>query len=865
MTLYSRPGVFFISILLLFVWACSTKKNTYINRTFHNITAKYNGYFNANEIVNEAVYQLKQNHQDNYQEILPLFIYGDESQAQGMYPQMDEAIKKCSEVIDRHSMEINDVEYCKWIDDNYLLIGKANFYKKNFTRAAELFNYVSKEYEKETIRFNALLWLARTKGEQKKYVEGITKIKTAKNDREFPEELTLEADLILADLYLKQKDYSKAVVALESATATVKNKKTKTRITFILAQIYQKRNDAEKAIRAYNKVLSLRPDYEMEFYANINQALAFNNRLNPEAIKSKLKRMLKDDKYKEFYDQIYYALADIALKERNKDEGIALLKKSAEASINNPNQKASAFLRLADIYFEDRAYEPAQQYYDSTSSLVNNSHEAYEKIITRKESLTQLVDNINTIEHQDSLQRIAQMDEDERNLFIEELLVAEQEAAEEEARAKELALQRLQNQPPVANGIQNGDWYFYNPSAMNFGKNEFIKRWGGRSLDDDWRRSNKSSVVLTTNNTPGESPAIQGQKTKEDYLQALPLSEEALDSSNALIDAALYNNGLIYKEKLNDVTNAIESFEQLTARFNNSKHLLLAYYQLYRLYLNKENSQGNNFVSFDTRSSSSYYKDKILLNYPNSEFAELIRDPNFKKEEDKVAERYKLQYEKTFSLFEKKVYNEVLVNANTAINNQPDNPFLPKYYLLKARILTVIDDKEGYKNTLEKLVNKFPNTEESELAKYYLDKMANFDPTSAVDGPVAEIEESAFNFEPTGEHYFILVFPKDQEKSKNIKRNIAEFNDRFFRNEQIKMAESFIDNDNQLMILRSFSNKENGMRYYKAFVSNTGMLSSLNKSPDFKKYLISIKNFSTLFQKKNIGEYESFFDKNYLQ
>ena len=186
------------------------------------------------------------------------------------------------------------------------------------------------------------------------------------------------------------------MVALESATATVKNKKTKTRITFILAQIYQKRNDAEKAIRAYNKVLSLRPDYEMEFYANINQALGFNNRLNPEAIKSKLKRMLKDDKYKEFYDQIYYALADIALKERNKDEGIALLKKSAEASINNPNQKASAFLRLADIYFEDRAYEPAQQYYDSTSSLVNNSHEAYEKIITRKESLTQLVDNINT-------------------------------------------------------------------------------------------------------------------------------------------------------------------------------------------------------------------------------------------------------------------------------------------------------------------------------------------------------------------------------------------------------------------------------------------------------------------------------------
>lgn len=850
-----------LTVLLI---GCSTKKNTFITRTFHNTTAKYNGYFNANEIVKEGVASIKSSHADDYEKILPLFVYGDEEQARGLYPQMDEAIKKSSEVIDRHSMVFRNKEYCKWIDDNYLLIGKASFYKKDFTRAIELFNYVAKNYKDEPIRFDAMLWLARTYGEKKDYNKANNFIKLATGDKDFPEELSLESKLIAADISLKQKNYSNAIVQLETATALVKKKKTKARITFILAQIYQERKDAEKAIRAYNQVLKLKPGYEMEFYANINQALAVNNKVNTAAIKAKLNKMLKDDKNKEFFDQIYYAFAEIELKERNRDLGMELLQKSTSASVNNNKQKAKSFLKLANLHFEDRTYESAQQYYDSTSALLNPEHEDYGMVLNRKESLTQLVINLKTIQRQDSLQKIAAMDEDERNLFIDNLILAELEAEEERIRAEEMALQNINSSQPLTAGISSGGWYFYNINAMNFGKAEFAKRWGNRKLDDDWRRSNKSNNNYGSDGSVAandNAPELGNRKT---YLDNLPLTQAKLDSSNYLIDQALYGNGILYKEKLNDIPNAIESFEELTARFNKSKNLLTAYYQLYRLYLQKETSAGSNYVSFDVRSSSSYFKDKILLEYPDSEFAELIRNPNYKKAEDVALDKQKKDYEYTFELFSKKIYNEALVRSNAAINNEPENPLLPKYYLIKAQVLTAIDDKDGYTTALTKLTSKYPQTEEGKLAQDLLDRMANYKPEK-VTGPIAEVENDIYTYAANDEHYFILVYPNDEKLSKGLKTNVINFNDRYYRNESLKIAESFIDNDNQLMILRSFENSDKAIAYYKTFVTNTDLLSSVNRKPEFKKFVISTKNFAELFKSKNVSEYENFFDKKYLE
>jgi tetratricopeptide (TPR) repeat protein len=858
-----KHKVYFFTCITALLIGCSTKKNTFIARTFHNTTAKYNGYFNANEIVKTGINGIESSHVDDYEKILPLFVYGDEEQARGLYPQMDEAIKKSSEVIDRHSMVFRNKEYCKWIDDNYLLIGKASFYKKDFPRAIELFNYVAKNYKEELIRFDAMLWLAKTYVEKGDYNKANNFIKLATSDKDFPEKLSLESKLIAADINLKQKNYSNAIVQLETATILVKKRKTKARITFILAQIYQERKDGEKAIRAYNKVLKLKPGYEMEFYANINQALAVNNKINTAAIKAKLNKMLKDDKNKEFFDQIYYALADIELKERNRELGMELLQQSARASVNNNKQKAKSFLKLANLHFEDRSYEFAQQYYDSTGNLLSTDHEDYVQVINRKESLTQLVFNLKTIQRQDSLQQIAAMDEDERNLFIDNLILEALEAEEKRIRDEEVALQNLNNNQPLTAGINTGGWYFYNINAMSFGKTEFTKRWGNRKLDDDWRRSDKNtnSFGSADNNTANNTNPELGNR--DNYLKDLPLSAAQLDSSNNLIDRALYGNGILYKEKLNDIPNAIESFEELTARFNRSKNLLTAYYQLYRLYLQKETSAGSNYVSFDVRSSSSYFKDKILLEYPDSEFAELIRNPNYKKAEDVELEQQMKDYEYTFELFSKKIYNEALVRSNAAISNEPENPLLPKYYLIKAQVLTAIDDKDGYTASLTKLASKYAQTEEGKLAQDLLDRMANYTPEK-VTGPVEIVTNDLFTFSADDEHYFILVYPKDEKLSRGLKTNVINFNDRYYRNESLKIAESYIDNDNQLMILRSFDNSEKAIAYYKTFVTNTDILSSVNKKPEFKKFVISTKNFAELFRNKNMVKYENFFDKKYL-
>jgi tetratricopeptide (TPR) repeat protein len=863
--MFHKIRTYFSIIILLILIGCSTKKNTRINRTFHNITAKYNGYFNAKEIVKKEVKGIEKSHKDDYDDLLPLFIYGSEDQARSLYPQMDEAIKKCSEVIDRHSMVFRNKEYCKWIDDNYFLIGKASFYKKDYPKAIELFNYVAKNYKENEIRFDALLWLARTYGEKGDLNKANNFLTLAVKDKKFPETLKIESMLIEADLSLKQKNYRNAVVQLEIVTSLVKKRKTKARITFILAQIYQERKDSEKAIRAYNRVLKLRPGYEMAFYANINQALAFNNKGSSEAIKAKLNKMLKDDKNKEFFDQIYYALADIALKERKREEGISLLQQSASASVDNNRQKAKSFLRLANLHFEDRTYEQAQQYYDSTSSFITNDHHSYEMVLNRKESLTQLVTNLKTISREDSLQNIAAMDEDERNLFVDNLILQELEDEEQRIRDEEMALQNLNNnQNPIA-GLQSGGWYFYNINAMNFGKTEFSKRWGNRSLNDDWRRSNKESNNSGTDFTEAtQVNNISSVGDRASYLINLPLTQSKLDSSNAKLDNALYSNGILYKEKLNDIANAIESFEELTARFNTSANLLTAYYQLYRLYLQKENSAGANYVSFDVRSSSSYYKDKILLDYPDSEFAELIRDPNYKKEGDLNLERQLADYARTYDLYQKQVYDQALIRSNSAINNEPDNVILPKYYLIKAQILVAINDKTGYTDALTELSDKFQNSDEGKLAKDLLSRMENYDPNNA-RGPVELIDESTYTMEADAEHYFILLYPEESDYSRGLKNNVIQFNDRYYRNTSLKIAQSYIKNEEPLMILRSFESKEKGLAYYKMFVTNTDVLSSLNKQATLKKFIISTKNFSELFRNKDVPGYETFFDKNYIK
>ena len=181
---------YFILIGLIF-WGCTTEKNAFLNRNYHSLTVKYNGFFNGNEAYKLAKNNIADNQEDDFDEILDVFQFGDKIANKSEYPNLNRAIIKAAKMVDNHSMKFKikgeEVEVNSMIDDSYLLVGKARFLKFDLISASETFLYIKKTYKEGFERYKASLWLVLTFIYQENYVDAETLINAIKEDKEFPE------------------------------------------------------------------------------------------------------------------------------------------------------------------------------------------------------------------------------------------------------------------------------------------------------------------------------------------------------------------------------------------------------------------------------------------------------------------------------------------------------------------------------------------------------------------------------------------------------------------------------------------------------------------------------------------------------
>lgn len=892
-----RLFLFAVICLSLSISGCSKKKAGFTNKLYHHTTSHYNGYFNAREIMSATITSVNDNYEDDYLELIPVFRIPTEEGSKALYPEMDKVIDKCSVVIDRHSMEIKKKEHNKWIDENFILIGKANYYKRQFGIAIEMFDYVAKKYKDQEGRFEASLWLARSHIELGEYAKASTILNIVNEDKskDKPKYFVAEWETITADMLLRQERYADAINHLKIAADAHPDKDMRARLTYIIAQTYQKLNRSQDAIDYYVEVVKMRPEYEMEFYAKISQAMAFNRKLDSSKIKAMLLAMAGDEKNIEYYDQVYYALAEIELEEQNDPKAIEYLITSTEKSISNNKQKGKSFLRLADLYFTDRDYRLAKDYYDSTATFLPEDYPNYETIKAKGESLEELVANIIIVEREDSLLAMANMDQKDREKKILKMIASIEAEEEAERRREAEALAAIQagaggsGKKGNSNAGSGKNWYFYNTSTLSAGFSEFKRQWGNRKLEDNWRRSNKSSRMEDFADGSSDSLNLGGlaanaskAKSLEEYLADIPLSDSAQTASNEKIVQALYNIGLIYKEQLSDDDNAIESFLRITSDFPESEENLNALYQLYRIYLTKEES--GSFTGTGYKDNSNYYKDYILSDYPTSVFAELIKNPDYIADKDKKYMEEKSAYENTYTQYNRRQYSDVLIASNTVINDEPENNFLPKYYMIKALSISALNDAGSYENILKEIIAKFPNTEEGDkatemlqilnkakaemnrneaLSQKMLDPDADEPVSNEIDAPPASSNTSMYSVEDDGEHFFALIFPKTEADATTLKETISDFNTEYYRNADLRITNSFIDKDHQIIIVRSFPDKAGAMDYFESFNVNNTILKSINDM-GFQKFTITTKNFTSLFRNKNADVYQEFFNQNYL-
>ncbi len=861
-----------LAVLLLAV-GCSQEKDAFLNRSFHRLTARDNGWFNANEKLNEVVTGIEDAHMDDFDHVLPLFVYGTEEQANAAKPALETCIDKCSLVIERHSMDIGGEEKNAWIDDAWFVIAKSQFYKRNYSEADRGFTYLTRRFKGQDREFEGHIWAARTAIEQERFAKAQSELDKVRDTKKLPKGFDhSELSAVQADLDLKRGKVDDAILHLEHSVSITKRKRERVRRAFILAQLYQQKNMQEQAIKQYAAVVKMSPPYELAFHAQIFQALAFAQG-DSKGLRQKLKRMLRDEKHVDHFDMIHYALAELDLKERDKPSAIDHLETSARLSTTDTKQKAKTFLKLADVHFDDRDYAKAQPYYDSTRTLMLEDHLRFREVEIRAEVLGTLVEQLEVIALEDSLQALGQLDEKELEKRIR-VMIRERERAEEdkermETEARERAEKVPEGRPaPTVPGgpAGRGSWYFYDAQQITRGLVQFRKKWGTRNLEDNWRRKDKSGSALAESlEEEGEEALAQSeldkQKGQEEwrdpafYTKAIPTDDEAIAASNERICSALYVSGMIYKEQLKDKDNATESFENLHSRFDQCRYTPEAYYQLYRIY--KEKEEAENFFSMDGKGSQ-YYADIILERYPSSEFARLVRDPNLLQADDARKASEELDYKEVYRQFRQYAYTSVITASTNVIDTEPNNHFRAKYYMLRAMATGGMRDLGLYRAALTEVSSNFPGTDEAKAAD---ELIAVLDRSKESPGRPAPAE-GTYKADQ-GQHYFAVIVPNKGNDINDIKTKLADFNTTFFRQPGLQITNSFLDADHQVILLTFFDTKAKAMEFYGLYRGNRDVLAGINDQ-GHPAFAISPDNYSTLYKNKDVEGYLAFFTKNYL-
>ena len=849
--------VVLLSILLV-ISSCSTKKKSWVNRQYHNTTAKFNGYFNGNESLRLGVKKLHAKHIDDFTDILSVYPTGDLKKSKNTHSYMDKAIKKGSIVIQRHSMKIKGKEYCKWIDDNYFMVGKSYFYKGEFDESIKTFSFINNEYKKNEIIYKSSLWLIRSYIEKGDFSSAKSELDDLMSNKRFPDKLEKKLAIVASDYYIQRGDYSQAVTELTNATQLIKRKRKKARYYYILAQLYQQDKNHKKAQKYYKLVLKSNPEYVMTFNAKMNLARSLESgNKDSKKMKEKLLKMTKDDKNKEYLDQIFFTLAEMDMNNKDTISAIENYTLSAVNSIQNNSQKAISFLKLGVIEFERSLYRSSKLYYDSTLFYMDSDFRMYEEASEKHEILSKLINNLDVIELQDSLQMIAMLPKAEQNQMITQIIQAEiekeREEAENERLRQQISYQSGRNggrEDQFGNNTSGGKWYFYNPATLSFGMSEFRKKWGKRKLEDDWRRKDKKiSSSFEVDSTAIDSTAIatKNKKDPQFYLDQLPSSIEDFELSNTQIKEALFQVGTIYKEDLEEITKSTEVFSTLYSRFSDDEQY--APLSCYSIYLNH--------TDIDNKLEAQNSKQVLLKRFPKSIYAQMLTNPDFKLEATNKLAKEELDYRSVFANYSLLEYQQVIDKTTIILENE----YQSKYLFLRALSFLNKDEFDRGTEILNKLISLDADEKIVKEAQHILD--AFNDPSKMEKANELAIAGSPYLYRSTLPQMIIIIIPKGSVDITYLKTLISDYHSQDFENEVFEISALLLGMDKHLLMIKTFDNTSDVMVYHEMFVLEENILKELNKS-EHKVMAISFENFQEFYKNKDEDGYHNFFKKNYL-
>lgn len=840
-------------LLLGTLSSCSVEQNNFTSNVFHNLTAHYNGYYYAREKTDEVEKIILKSLDDDPNQILRLFPKLDTVLAKTYSKDTEEIIKMASLSIQRHPNS-------KWVDDNYVLVGKARLYGSDFQNAIQTFKYVNTKSPDIDTRHRALVQLLRTFTEQNDYdraEETFRFLEKEKLNKENQKDLYLEK----AYYYQVRNDYDYMVRNLAKADSLLERKDRKGRIYFLIGQVYQKLGFDAEAYNYYRKCVASNPDYEIDFYARLNmaQVARLDDKKDIRQLRAQFEKMLTDAKNQEFRDKIFYELGEFDRKQGNLSEAIESYLQAAHAGTNKRIQ-GSAYLRIGQLEFDSlKKYSLAKLYYDSAIGALPKDFENYDDIKRRQEILGEFAKYTEAITWNDSLLALSAFDSLTLRTKLDSV-VASRKVAETPTKKK-----KKRSAEGSGGGNQNSsffntesaatsDWYFGNPSAVSLGQSEFQRIWGTIPLADNWRRSNKTTVieepgVVATEKAGQTAPAITETKTAEapdevaKLITQIPRTEEQKATALAKIEEGYFKLGDLYYFQLNEKENASELYAKLLQRFPGSEFEPEVLYKLYLISRDKDPAKAEQYANL------------LKTNHPQSTFTRILVNPDYMRETSVAAEKQKLIYKEAYAYYQANNLRAAQDKIKLAMQ-QGETGFTPQLELLKILVTGKTEDVTRYQFELGEFIKKYPD----DAMKPYAEQLL------AASKTLLEKLERAkgiqFIKSMEGPHNFVIVYSTAEKITNPVSNALEKYNASQWKDLKLNTSNIIFNEEKTITIVTELPTREAALSYFDKFLAQIAIGKPLSNYK-FYSFVITKDNFQIFYRTKALDEYLTFFDRNY--
>lgn len=915
----TRLAFLLLGMILLWLPSCSTKKNTAASRQWHAFNTRYNVYFNGAEHYKEQLKGMEDNYEDDYTRRVP--FHPAEAYADNKMPQpsgdFKRTIEKMQKSIQLHSITKKPArrnsskkekefrareEFNPFLHNAWLTMAKAQYFSGDFLGAASTFLYISKHFSwLPEVVTEARLWQARSYCALDWDYEAENVLHQVKEKDLTSKKLRNLYNLVEAD-YLIRTDRPEEATPLLRLAASAASGSQKNRLWFLLGQVYANLGEKNLAYEAFGKAAGgPSTPYRTKFNARIKQSEVFTGADIRKEVSS-LKALTKYERNREYFDQIYYAIGNLYLSRKDTTQAVENYKVAIEKSTRNGIDKAMAQLALGNIYFTERKYVEAQPCYSEAVPQLPDNYPGYKTLVRRSDVLDELAVYAGNVELQDSLLTLSELSPEEQRKVAEKLvekLLKEEKEAEEEAKRQQAMAEREALQPSTGNspvpGFQmNGDksWYFYNTMTKNAGKTEFQRKWGSRKLEDDWRRRNKTSFTfeevdneddnydLTDENgntlegndsIPGIDPELANRENDphyvEYYLKQIPKTQEEKDVANDVIQEGLYNMGIILKDKLEDYPAARMEFNELDRRYPENACRLDVFYNMYLMAVRENNEP-----------LAEQWRQRILSEFPESSYGMAMRDPEYFNKLRKMHEVQEGIYEKAYAAYLDNDNSEVHKLTEQMKKDYPLSPILPKFVFINALSYLTEGDNEEFKEGLTELLQKWPDTDMTDMASAILKGLKagrelhagetnsrgmiwEIRLTSNDSVPVSEDGLPAnFERDPDSPQYLVLAFPRDSVNPNLVLYEVARFNFSSFLVKDFDLEPMSFSNVG-LLVIKGFSNLKELEAY-----RNVMERSQLDLPTEVMPIMISKANFELLLREgRSFEEYFRFKEESDLK